>query len=290
MGVIKWNGIPSSKIGYLKIRVSTAPNYEAAERNYEVTHVPGRNGDIIVDTGSYSNVERVYNISFGEYEQDVFKKYAPAVLSWLNSANGYARLEDTYEPNFYRMAMFKGPQSLTNLLGQAGGGDIVFNCKPQRFYKAGEVPVTYNSTNTETKSITYADPTSQSGTTTENFSMAVSSKAPTNPSVFTAIPKIVAKATAGAGTGKIIVRTSTGSDYVISLLSNWAATSTSNGALTIDSPIMDCYGTDNQNGLHNLNSYVYLFNGFPELAAGVNSIGYNGNITSVEVIPNWWTI
>ena len=59
MGVIIYNGISSEEFA---IQVEHPPGYETPEKDYEVTHIPGRNGDIYVDKGSYKNASRSYDI------------------------------------------------------------------------------------------------------------------------------------------------------------------------------------------------------------------------------------
>ena len=54
---------------------------------------------------------------------------------------------------------------------------------------------------------------------------------------------------------------------------------------TIDSELQDAY-----KGTTNCNSLVTLSNGFPKLIKGENEISFSGGITSVEVIPKWWTL
>nr|DAG46724.1 MAG TPA: distal tail protein [Caudoviricetes sp.] len=55
--------------------------------------------------------------------------------------------------------------------------------------------------------------------------------------------------------------------------------------VTIDSELMDC-----TRGNMNMNSYVVLASGFPELKSGMNLITFTGGITSIEIIGRWWTI
>ena len=61
----------------------------------------------------------------------------------------------------------------------------------------------------------------------------------------------------------------------------------SQGTTIIDSETMDCYTLDRQN----VNRTV-LFQGnkFPVLVPKENDISYSGNITSVVIIPRWWTL
>ena len=101
MGVITFNNITSSSLG---IEVETFPNYEVPEKEYQITHVPGRNGDLVVDTKTFQNVPRPYEVSVATRNGETFTQKMNAIAEWLHSASGYDRLEDTYEPDYYRMA------------------------------------------------------------------------------------------------------------------------------------------------------------------------------------------
>ena len=134
MGIIKFNNKSSADC---RIQVAHPPGYAYPEKDYTITHIPGRNGDIIQDNGCYKNVERTYEVSFDVPNED-FATYANAVSAWLHSTTGYARLEDSYEPNYYRMATYQESNIFENLYNKAGTATIVFECKPQRFLKTGD--------------------------------------------------------------------------------------------------------------------------------------------------------
>ena len=145
MGVITFNNVTSSSLG---IEVETFPDYIAPEKEYQVTHVPGRNGDLVVDTKTYQNVPRPYEVSMVTRNSETFTQKMNAIAEWLHSASGYARLEDTYEPDYYRMAYYSESLSIENLFNEAGKATLNFICKPQRYLKTGETPVTFTSAGT----------------------------------------------------------------------------------------------------------------------------------------------
>lgn len=134
MGIIIYNG-QSSKDYH--IQVEHPPGYDFPERDIETIQVPGRNGDLIIDNGSYKNTVREYEISVGDLDR-LFPSMANDISKWLHSAIGYARLEDTYEPEYYRMATYVDSGQIENLLFHAAKITISFNCKPQRFLKNGD--------------------------------------------------------------------------------------------------------------------------------------------------------
>ena len=68
---------------------------------------------------------------FADNEAD----FAEAISDFRNmlcSANGYCRLEDEYNPDEYRMAVYKSGLEVDPTLLKAGEFDITFECKPQR--------------------------------------------------------------------------------------------------------------------------------------------------------------
>ena len=133
-GAIYWNNQSSED---LNVIVEKSPEYAVPERKTEVINVPGRNGDIIISQDAYENVTQEYDIAvIGETSE--LPRAARAVMEWLMSPIGYARLEDSFNPDVYRMAYFKASKSFVNGLNTVGRVKIQFICKPQRFLRIGE--------------------------------------------------------------------------------------------------------------------------------------------------------
>lgn len=141
MGELIYNGRSSKTIG---LEVETYPSYQVPTRSYEKIHVPGRNGDLLIDNGSWENAVRSYEVSIGSYDRDYYEMIN-SVMEWLHSATSYARLEDSYEPECYRMAVYLQELEFSNLYNQGGKATLEFDCKPQRFLKSGENPIIFTS-------------------------------------------------------------------------------------------------------------------------------------------------
>lgn len=117
------------------IYVGGQGTFNAPQRDVKKVSVPGRNGDLIKDNGRWLNIEVPYNIVI---MQD-FKYRTDEIRAWLEEPRDYVRLEDTYHPDFFRLARFIGPIDFeTAAFNNAGKATIVFDCKPQRFLKSGE--------------------------------------------------------------------------------------------------------------------------------------------------------
>lgn len=135
--MIKFNGTSSGTLG---VYVEKYPVRPVPQRKQEVFSVPGLSGDVIVAEDAWENVEQDYDVYLSAEAAGLPAVAGPAV-AWLHGAKGYARLEDDYNPDIFRMAAFAGPADLANILNAFGRATIKFNCKPQRFLKSGETPI-----------------------------------------------------------------------------------------------------------------------------------------------------
>lgn len=144
MGTLTFNGISTEDLGLV---IQTPPTYTFPERDISTVHIPGRNGDLVIDNNCYKNVRRSYMLGMGFKKEDgAYSNNSSKILEWLTSARShYARLQDTYDPTVYRMAMFNMSGSFTNVHDGAISFTAEFQCKPQRYLLSGEVEVTYNN-------------------------------------------------------------------------------------------------------------------------------------------------
>lgn len=146
--------------------------FDSPEKDYEMVEIPGRNGDLHIYNGRFKNVDITYKaFTAGDdwgYPNQIdrerlngglgFSERMRRLRAWLLYPNGYARLEDTYHPDEYRKAAFKGQLTTEALFLQAGEFDLTFNCMPQRFLKSGEKTFTYTSNEYYTQSKTITNP------------------------------------------------------------------------------------------------------------------------------------
>lgn len=120
--------------------------YNTPERDVEFVEIAGRSGDYALDKGRWKNVEITYTAgAFGE-DQDEFAAKVRQFRNQLTSRYGYHRLVDTYNPEEYRLAIFKNPIEVdTEGRKRAGEFDLVFNCQPQRYLMSGESEISVSS-------------------------------------------------------------------------------------------------------------------------------------------------
>ena len=142
MGIIKkfkFDNVDSSTYG---IGITGEAVYNSPERDVEMISIPGRNGEYALDRGRFNNIEITYPAGMGDSDQTTFASRISGLRNALASKVGYKRLEDEYNPDEFRMAIYqRGLEVSPAHYSQAGEFDITFNCKPQRFLKSGETAV-----------------------------------------------------------------------------------------------------------------------------------------------------
>ena len=112
--------------------------YNAPERDVEMVSIPGRNGSFALDHGRFENIEVTYPAGiFADNEAD-FAQAVSDFRNYLCSKQGYCRLSDEYNPDEYRMAVYKSGLEVDPAQLRAGEFNITFECKPQRWLTSGE--------------------------------------------------------------------------------------------------------------------------------------------------------
>lgn len=132
------------------VYISGSSAFNAPERDVEMIVIPGRNGEFIRDNGRFNNIEVTYPCGVVGDSTD-FKTKMQNIRNKLASKRGYCRLVDTYNPNEYRMGVFKDAIEVEPVAqNTAGQFEVVFNCKPQRYLISGETKTTVTSGSTVT--------------------------------------------------------------------------------------------------------------------------------------------
>ena len=126
------DGIDARSVG---IRLQAPIEFSEAVPVVEAQTIPGRNGDLIWETGSYEN--RSGSALCFCLQRDVEKAISSAGR-FLMGKNGYRRLETSDDPEHYWMARVENSPQIAMRVKTLAPFEIGFDCKPQRFVKAGE--------------------------------------------------------------------------------------------------------------------------------------------------------
>ena len=171
-GTIIFNGTSSEDFGLI---VEKLPPSVHASRRGDLISIPGRNGVIVREDGSFDTYQQEYQISFTQAAQNR-DPYAAAreIAVWLLGASGFCRLEDGFEPEHFRLARYSGEYNVDTVLMEYGKTTLTFDVQPQRYLKSGETPLTF----TGGSSATIMNPTQFEARPLLKFSNVSSSPTP----------------------------------------------------------------------------------------------------------------
>ena len=246
--------------------------FNSPARIGEMIYIPGRNGSLWMDENCFENIEVRYPAFIGTPDETDFATRLMEVRSFLASREGYCRLEDTYHPDEYRLAVFKNeietePVQYT----RAGEFNIVFDAKPQRFLKSGDEPQQF-----------------------------VSNGWINNPTLFDSLPII-----AVTGNGRVnlaghlfTVSDTTETIYIDSELmevfvpgSDLENLTEENEIIIRDELWLPIQIRKGNSDSINMNSHVAFADyEFPTIGPGEQPVGFDSTIESVVIYPRWWRL
>lgn len=137
-----FDGVDSKDFG---VYISDTGAFNAPERDVEMIEIPGRNGAYALDKGRFSNIEVTYNAFVATDSESDYISGVNALRNALCSRKGYCRLEDEFNPNEYRKAVYKSGLKVSSVNDKAGEFTITFDCQPQRYLKSGETAISVES-------------------------------------------------------------------------------------------------------------------------------------------------
>ncbi len=130
MNILKINGQALEGI-----YVDSAISFNKPAKRVSTYSVPGRNGDLVIDEGTFDNVLITYPV----FEKNTFPTEFDDIVNELASLEGYQRIECSNDPTHYRLGRFVVPQNpIAKRLNRDGYWQLTFDCKPQRWLLSGE--------------------------------------------------------------------------------------------------------------------------------------------------------
>ena len=239
-----YNGMNSADYG---LRISGEDTWTRPQPDVTRISVPGRNGDLIQLGNRYQNLDITYHCGIVRDLKTNFDAFNAALLS----SPGYHRLEDSYHPDYFRMAVFESALD-PDIKGRGiqAEVDIKFNCKPQLFLKSGEVEIAV-----ENGAVLY------------------------NPTPYDALPILRFHFTNSWDGGSITIN-----GVTISTVDGYSSTD-----FIMDCERQDIYLKSTKANKNN--AFVLSDGEFFRLKPGRNVITFNKLASSkLHITPNWWTL
>ena len=126
------------------ISVTGADTYDVPNRRFDSVKIVGRNGNMILDDGTYPNVDIVYHCTAQSDGTGGVNDTLQSFLTAILHVAGYQRLTDSYHPNTYRLGIVKDVIDVSayrpkdGLPYRTANFDVVFSCRPERFLTSAE--------------------------------------------------------------------------------------------------------------------------------------------------------
>ena len=250
MGVIWYDGKSSRDFGII---IEKYPQSCHATRRGEAYQIAGRNGTYYAEDGTYDNYTQPYrvNIREGNYRRADLR--CQDIAAWLLGPSDFVRLEDSFEPEVYRLARYAGPLNVDQILGRWGQAQLEFECLPERWLLSGE----------------QAQDVCDTSTAADRHNKVY------NPTRFTARPLLRI-----AGTGTLAV-TINGTHYL-----------DINGGTSGIEAFIDCEArTIKDSSGNDIPATFYTrYHEFPSLPSGTSNFSVGVTVSVYECTPRWWTL
>lgn len=128
------------------LRLQGPVTFGSPEPRVTTVSIPGRNGDLTFAEGAFSNITGEARC-FALQIKDVSRALT-SIRKWCLLDSGYRRLAVSNEREVYRLARVSvGPETEIRVRRLAPFS-IQFDCQPQRFLCAGELPLTLPASGT----------------------------------------------------------------------------------------------------------------------------------------------
>ena len=135
MNYFEYKGIRSSDMG---LRIEEKEVFTGPQYGLEFDEIPGRDGDLIRSGGRFPNVQVTYSVFLPAKSVAELSAKIAAVKAWLyTDLDRYHQLTDTYNPNFYRKAVFSGKLDIEDELNRIGVFTVSFSSFPFQYSEDG---------------------------------------------------------------------------------------------------------------------------------------------------------
>ena len=133
---LRFNGQNSRDYGLI---ITAYPPLNHGVRRGEAYTIAGRSGTYYREDGTFDNYIQTYEVAIREKNRRADLRAAD-IAAWLMQP-GFCRLEDSFEPEYFKMARFAGPLNIEQILGKYGKCTLEFDCLPERWLVSGEEPI-----------------------------------------------------------------------------------------------------------------------------------------------------
>lgn len=122
----------------LQLTVTKVKHLGSAEKDVEKVHVPGRNGDLLIDNGSYQNKIIEIEAVIRAKTQEELNTIAYTCKRFIQAKNGYNKLIISEDPDYYYEATCINAIDIEEIIQKYSTIKFKFDCKPMKKAKTGD--------------------------------------------------------------------------------------------------------------------------------------------------------
>mgnify|MGYP003301388502 CR=1 FL=1 len=127
------------------VYIDASLSFNKPAKNVETFTVPGRNGSLIIDDGTFKNVVITYPV----YIRGTFAADFDTIVNLIGKTPGYEELVCDVDSTHFRLGRAIMPESPSvKRLNLDGYFNLAFDCKPQRFLTSGKTAVSFSASGT----------------------------------------------------------------------------------------------------------------------------------------------
>lgn len=123
------------------ICIEHPPIRYSPKRKLEAVDIPGRFGALHLIEKGLDSYTQIYECAF--FDETSTSNTGHRIKNWIYGAGTMQRLEDSYDPDYFTMALFQGPLDIEDKLKKIGKFKLKFLCDPRSFLKMGEDAVVF---------------------------------------------------------------------------------------------------------------------------------------------------
>ena len=248
------------------IYVDASLAFNKPAKNVDMIAVPGRNGSLAVDYGTFKNV----TISYPVIIKSNFPSDFQALINKLAALKGYHRIECSNDTDHYRIGRFIMPETPTvRRINREGRFNLSFDCKPQRFLKTGEDP--YPLVSNEQTLLDENNNVLQDENGNDLIVYTTDVTTIVNPTEWPSRPLIRATGPGDINIGNQVIHVSVSESITV----------------YIDCESMEIYRLQGSTPVNMSQSVVFSTLDFPVINPGSQALGHT---MPIQIIPRWWRL
>ena len=139
-----FNGQSSEELG---IKIVNKNTYSSGKRDLSLVSIPGRDGELVNSNRRFANATVSYTCYLPAKSIEELSTKVRNVKKWLYlDSDSYHELTDSYDPDFFRYAIFNSKLDISDQVNKIGQFTITFSAKPFRYLsEAYDEAITVNS-------------------------------------------------------------------------------------------------------------------------------------------------